>query len=434
MVNTPDLNKAIDVALEEYKTLRVEILQAIQNRTNVIIFGGALVATLIGIGVTSLANIPTTTKTIATTQKSSTQTINSGVTITEETTKKDITVPNRPKTTEQESKKIVRPQTTEKIQPLGTETEITTIQPMNKGKVIQGFQDSPMYRRLPSAIVLGIVVPISCGCIVYFWFNATKMTLVIGRYIATNVEPKINYLYLNNLPDLSKPLTWENYMQTINFGLEESWWVFGFFCGIGIVGAGAAFFIVGWEVKLYIIIQVILFVIVFFFYGYFWKQINELPTIRDQKGSLRRICYPGIKNSKIKQEIKPELIIWKSYFPGSIPFWQIYFFRWAVESESYSFPCKTELKNPFYFQNGQTATNVLELLSFCVDPNYLDECIEHLKQENFEKWLSYIKETELAKTTEKLRLRALKNKNEDLDLLSDFVYECYSVSRTHEVQ
>jgi hypothetical protein len=397
MVNTPDLNKAIDVALEEYKTLRVEIIQAIQNRTNVIIFGGALVATLIGIGVTSLANIPTTTKTIATTAKSSTQTINSGVTIMEETTKKNIAVPNRPKPTEKENKKIIRPPTTEIITPFGTENVTTTIQPMNEDKVIQGFHDSPMYRRFPSAIILGIVVPISCGCIIYFWFNATNMTLVIGRYIATNIEPKIN-LYFNDLPYLSKPLTWENYMQTINFGLEESWWVFGLFFVIGIGSSVATFLILGWEV--YIIIQVILSLIVFYFYWCFWKQIKELQNIRDKEGSIRRIFYPGIgiKNSKIKQEIKPELIIWKSYLP-----------------------CKTELNNPFYFQNGQTATNVLELLSFCVDPNYLDECIEHLKQKNFEKWLSYIKETELAKTTKNLS----KNKNEDPALLSNFVDECY---------
>ena len=51
MVDKPDLNKAIDVALEEYKTLRAEIHQNKQNGINVIVFGGALVATLLGLGV-----------------------------------------------------------------------------------------------------------------------------------------------------------------------------------------------------------------------------------------------------------------------------------------------------------------------------------------------------------------------------------------------
>jgi hypothetical protein len=56
--NQPDINKAIDVCMEEYKTLRTEILQTIQNRTNVIVFGGGLVLTLLGIGISPIANLP----------------------------------------------------------------------------------------------------------------------------------------------------------------------------------------------------------------------------------------------------------------------------------------------------------------------------------------------------------------------------------------
>ena len=56
--NQPDINKAIDVCMEEYKTLRTQILQTIQNRTNVIVFGGGLVLTLLGIGISPIANLP----------------------------------------------------------------------------------------------------------------------------------------------------------------------------------------------------------------------------------------------------------------------------------------------------------------------------------------------------------------------------------------
>ena len=113
-----------------------------------------------------------------------------------------------------------------------------------------------------------------------------------------------------------------------------------------------------------------------------------------------------------------------------------------------------EKKLPFYFQNGQTATNILELYSFCVDPNNSEECIKHLKSENFENWLSYIGETKLADTTKNLKLKNIikygillrtvitvivkrkrlccliiilnnyKN-NKDRDLLNDFINECY---------
>lgn len=56
--NQPDINKAINVCMEEYKTLRTQILQTIQNRTNVIVFGGGLVLTLLGIGISPIANLP----------------------------------------------------------------------------------------------------------------------------------------------------------------------------------------------------------------------------------------------------------------------------------------------------------------------------------------------------------------------------------------
>jgi hypothetical protein len=56
--NQPDIHKAIRCVMEEYKTLRTQILQTIQNRTNVIVFGGGLVLTLLGIGISPIANFP----------------------------------------------------------------------------------------------------------------------------------------------------------------------------------------------------------------------------------------------------------------------------------------------------------------------------------------------------------------------------------------
>ena len=128
-----------------------------------------------------------------------------------------------------------------------------------------------------------------------------------------------------------------------------------------------------------------------------------MEKIRNEEGSSKRIYYPGIRSEKSQaQGIKPKLIIWKSYFSDN-----------------------TELKNPFYFQNGQTATNILDLLSFCVDPNYSEECIKHLTSGHFAEWLSYIEETELADTTKNLTSPSQTNKNEDLKLLSKFVHDCY---------
>lgn len=50
--------KAIDVALEEYKTLRAEILMLQQNCNNLLVFGFAAVVTLIGIALTPLSKVP----------------------------------------------------------------------------------------------------------------------------------------------------------------------------------------------------------------------------------------------------------------------------------------------------------------------------------------------------------------------------------------
>ena len=363
MVDKPDLNKAIDVALEEYKTLRAEIHQNRQNGINVVVFGGALVATLLGLGVTSLSFIPTTTKTTAITGKSSTQTR------TKTTTKTEKSLSKKPKTTEQENK-----QTTETIKPFGQETVTTTIQPINEDKGIKEFQDIPIYRRLPSGIILGIFVPLSCAFIMLLWISSERGNLFIGRYIAINIEAKINYLYFNDLPPSSKPLTWENYMQTLKHGLLESWSVYILFGVIALGSSGGAVIILGISTWYLLLLPLILAI-------YIFCQIVKMEKMRNEEGSFRRIYYPEI-GSKKSQEIKPQLIIWKSYFPY-----------------------KTELKNPFYFQNGQTATNILELYSFCVDPNNSEECIKHLKSENFENWLSYIGETKLADTTKNLKLK-----------------------------
>jgi len=145
--NQPDINKAIDVCMEEYKTLRTEILQTVQNRSNVIVFGGGLVLTLLGIGISPIANLPIMKET---------------TTVTE--------TPNHRvehKRTDQVENNIRKVETTWITEPTSKgnlvikekDTATETISPQK--------YDIPIERRIPSAIILGIMVPASCGLIIF---------------------------------------------------------------------------------------------------------------------------------------------------------------------------------------------------------------------------------------------------------------------------
>ncbi len=341
--NQPDINKAIDVCMEEYKTLRTEILQTIQNRTNVIVFGGALVLTLLGIGISPIANLPimkeTTTITRIPTNTTTIETTKGEKKTTKgETTQTTISHPKGDSSHEIKPKNSKPTSSTSVIKEKDTVTATETISPQK--------YDIPIERRIPSVIILGIMVPASCGLIIFLVNASNHQVVRIGRYIATNIEPKINDLYFNNLPVAQKPIVWETYMQTLRFGPEEGTWIKRVFGTIQLLGlAGAVFAVldiiilyplrsisailipmVGNVIGAYIITVIILIVVIsvllliiptkirkiilHMYFSIFTEDSKEIAALRDGEGSLRKIWYKGIE--KQNEDVKSTRIFWKS--------------------------------------------------------------------------------------------------------------------------
>ncbi|TRT47278.1 MAG: hypothetical protein EWV85_18325 [Microcystis aeruginosa Ma_QC_C_20070703_M131] len=319
--NQPDINKAIDVCMEEYKTLRTEILQTIQNRTNVIVFGGALVLTLLGIGISPIANLPimkeTTTITRIPTNTTTIETTKGEKKTTKgETTQTTISHPKGDSSHEIKQKNSDTTSSTLVIKEKDTETETISR---------QNFYDIPIERRITSAIILGIIVPASCGLIILLVNGNTYIMFIISRYIATNIEPKINDLYFNNLPSGQKPIVWESYMQTLKTQREEDNSVTVVFGGIALVanigGIFSIFNIAELKIALatmfnngslfvLLIILGIVFLAIIIFIVVGLKTGNKIIQLRDGEGSLRKIWYKGI-NAQNK-EVKSTRIFWKS--------------------------------------------------------------------------------------------------------------------------
>lgn len=337
--NQADINKAIDVCMEEYKTLRTQILQTIQNRTNVIVFGGGLVLTLLGIGISPIANLPimkeTTTVTRIPTDTTTIQTTKGEKKTTKgETTQTTISHPKGDSSHEIKPKNSKPTSSTLVIKEKDTATE--TISPQK-----QDFYATPIERRIPSAIILGIIVPASCGLIIYLVYANNSQIAATGRYIATNIEPKINDLYFNNLPVDQKPIVWETYMQTLRFGPEEGNWVKTVFGSIQLLGlAGAVFAVldiiisplksisanlitmVGNVIVANIITVIILIVVIgvlllippirniilLMYFSIFTEGNKEIAELRDGEGSLRKIWYKGI--TKGNENVKSTRIFW----------------------------------------------------------------------------------------------------------------------------
>ena len=317
--NQPDINKAIDVCMEEYKTLRTEILQTIQNRTNVIVFGGALVLTLLGIGISPIANLPimkeTTTITRIPTNTTTIETTKGEKKTTKgETTQTTISHPKGDSSHEIKQKNSDTTSSTLVIKEKDTETETISR---------QNFYDIPIERRIPSAIILGIIVPASCGLIILLVNGNTYIMFIISRYIATNIEPKINDLYFNNLPSGQKPIVWESYMQTLKTQREEDNSVTVVFGGIALVanigGIFSIFNIAELKIALatmfnngslfvLLIILGIVFLAIIIFIVVGLKTGNKIIQLRDGEGSLRKIWYKGI-NAQNK-EVKSTRIFW----------------------------------------------------------------------------------------------------------------------------
>lgn len=324
--NQPDINKAIDVCMEEYKTLRTQILQTMQNRTNVIVFGGGLVLTLLGIGISPIANLPimkeTTTVTRIPTDTTTIETTKGEKKTTKgETTQTTISHPKGDSSHEIKQKNSKPTSSTLVIKEKDTATE--TISPQK-----QDFYDIPIERRIPSAIILGIIVPASCGLIIFLVNANNSQIAATGRYIATNIEPKINDLYFNNLPVAQKPIVWETYMQTLRFGPEEGTWVTVVFVGIALVANIGGIFSLfniaelnnGLLFLLAIILGIVFFAIIIFIVVE-WTTGKKITQLRDGEGSLKKIWYKGIE--KQNEDVKSTRIFWRKPIRYFIPLYQI---------------------------------------------------------------------------------------------------------------
>jgi hypothetical protein len=420
--NQPDINKAIDVCMEEYKTLRTEILQTIQNRTNVIVFGGALVLTLLGIGISPIANLPIMKETTTVTRiPTDTTTIEKK---TGNTIKQTISHPKGDSSHEIKPKNSKPTSSTLVIKEQDTATE--TISPQK-----QDFYDIPIARRIPSAIILGIIVPASCRLII-FLVNASNHQIVrIGRYIATNIEPKINDLYFNNLPGVQKPIVWETYMQTLRFGPEEGYSVKSVFGTIQLLGlAGAVVAVLDiWIWITFIIVMLVLLLIPTktrkiispMYFSIFTEDSKEIAALRDGEGSLRKIWYKGI--AQRNKDVKSTRIFWKSNYRV----WEMYqindFKNLLNKIQNYSRNPEYNPSFGFDLDNGgrKRINNIPELLELCIDnPNKFKE---HMDRGDFERWLDNIeiRETELANIAQATREKTFPNDNERLHY---FLREC----------
>jgi hypothetical protein len=389
----------------------------VQNRSNVIVFGGGLVLTLLGIGISPIANLPimkeTTTITRIPTNTTTIETTKGEKKTTKgETTQTTISHPKGDSSHEIKPKNSKPTSSTLVIKEKDTATE--TISPQKYG--------IPIERRIPSAIILGIMVPASCGLIIFLVNASNHQVVRIGRYIATNIEPKINDLYFNNLPVAQKPIVWETYMQTLRFGPEENNWVTVVFGGIALVAnVGGIFSVVNilnnivFSPILLVSLGIIIFIVVRL------KTGNQIIQLRDGEGSLRKIWYKGI-NAQNK-EVKSTRIFWKSNYRV----WEMYqindFKNLFNEIKNYS--RNPEYNPPFYFNldNGgrKDVNNIPELLELSIDNP--DKFKEHMDRGDFERWLDNIEigETELANIAQATREKTFPNDNERLHY---FLREC----------
>jgi hypothetical protein len=479
--NQPDINKAINVCMEEYKTLRTEILQTIQNRTNVIVFGGGLVLTLLGIGISPIANLPIMKETTTVTR------------IPTDTTTIEKRTGNTIKQTISHSKADSNHTNQEKNSGLVIKEKDTATETISPQK--QDFYDIPIERRIPSAIILGIMVPASCGLIIFLVNANNSQIAATGRYIATNIESKINDLYFNNLPGDQKPIVWETYMQTLRFGSEEGTWVRVVFGGIALVAnIGGIFSIfniaelkIAWATMLnngllflLAIILGIVFLAIIIFIVLGLKTGNKIIQLRDGEGSLKKIWYKGI-NAQNK-EVKSTRIFWINDRGDFTSLYEIGAMiddrtNAIIEIENGSLKSRLQtlgevdlanqventkdlmaqqpankqnllneiindcfknllnkIKNysrnpkynpPFYFNlddgRRKRINNIPELLELCIDnPNKFKE---HMDKGDFERWLDNIEigETELANIAQATREKTFPNDNERLHY---FLREC----------
>ncbi|MDB9417626.1 hypothetical protein [Microcystis aeruginosa] len=465
--NQPDINKAIDVCMEEYKTLRTEISQTIQNRTNVIVFGGGLVLTLLGIGISPIANLPIMKETTTVTR------------IPTDTTTIEKRTGNTIKQTISHSKADSNHTNQEKNSGLVIKEKDTETETISR----QNFYDIPIERRIPSAIILGIIVPASCILIILLVNGNTYLIVRIGRYIATNIEPKINDLYFNNLPSGQKPIIWESYMQTLKTEAEENTWVTVVFGGIALVAnVGGIFSIFNISNNMLVLGILLFYLVIIIFIFSLWESTmrTKITQLRDGEGSLKKIWYKGINPQN--KEVKSTRIFWINDRGDFTSLYEIGAMiddrtNAIIEIENGSLKSRLQtlgevdlanqvqntkdsmqaqgadkqdllnklindlfknllnkIKNysrnieynpPFYFNldngGGKRINNIPELLELCIDnPNKFKE---YMDRGDFERWLDNIEigETELANIAQATREKIFPNDNERLHY---FLREC----------
>jgi hypothetical protein len=246
---------------------------------------------------TTITRIPTNTTTIETTKGEKKTTKGETTQTTISHPKGDSSHEIKPKNSKPTSSTLV-------IKEKDTATE--TISPQKYG--------IPIERRIPSAIILGIIVPASCGLIIFLVYANNSQIAATGRYIATNIEPKINDLYFNNLPGDQKPIVWETYMQTLRFGPEEGNWVTVVFGGIALfANVGGIFSLfnilnnMGFSPILLVPLGIFIFLL---WWG--WETKKNMVELRDGEGSLRKIWYKDITAQN--KEVKSTRIFWKSNY------------------------------------------------------------------------------------------------------------------------
>ncbi len=188
-LNIRDVNKSIDIILQEYETLRTEILNIFQNRTQLIILGLAAIFTLVGLGLAPLTDFLTTDQI----------TLNHPVSITVKETKNSNNI---------------------------LEFDIT---PKGEKKLVieKTIKENKIYgAAIPSIIIFSWIIPLASIYIMYSYLNWTQQITIISEYISHNIEKKLLQLNVNNPKSrlrkkpskrtqfLVTPLSWETYMKT----------------------------------------------------------------------------------------------------------------------------------------------------------------------------------------------------------------------------
>lgn len=307
-----DFNKkAIDIALEEYKALRQEIILLIQQRGQLLTVGFAAVVTVAGIGLTSIANLPKTEITTKTTQEFTSQ------------SQSNPTPTPQPITTEVLITEVTNldPNTNKPIENSKTRTKTTKTTVTNKPLISQdrkeidpsSFSIEP---KLIPAIIFGIIIPISCLFIIFLWNGYAYRTAQIGRYISENIEIKINRHYFAEFLTKYKPMSWETYMQSETWHPMEGLLVGLVFGVIGIPSSTLPLFIFNipsfvlawyWWYLSPIITSGLLVVFIISVFG-----INKIRNSKNSKAIIANLEEINEDQEDPQTKLKPlKLLAWK---------------------------------------------------------------------------------------------------------------------------